>query len=235
MGADLRCRFRSLLWGALLAPLLACAQPAADATSDPLSWDALDGEQQALLAPFSERWMQLPLGQRAQLLANAERLRRLPEAERAEVKQRLERWQSLPADERAGLRQRYEAFQALSPDQQRRLRHERQRFRDLPPEQRDALRQRFEQMGPRERRAFLLGAGARDQAEQAQRAFPFVPREERAATLEMFRLLEREDRQRLRRLIERMPPWRREEVRQSLLSMTPDARSAWLRGQVAQP
>ena len=222
-----------LLWALCLLPALAVAQEAPSGSTQ-LAWDSLQAEQQALLAPFAERWDALPLGQRAQLLANAERLLELPEAERRLLKERMGQWQALPPAERARLRERFEAYRALTPEQQRRLRGEFQRFRDLPPAQRAELRQRFQAMSPAERRAFLLGARARDQAELARRAFAFVPPEQREATWEMFRQLSADDRQRLRRLVERMPPWRREQVRQTLLEMAPEARSDWLRQQLAQ-
>jgi hypothetical protein len=120
------------------------------------------------------------------------------------------------------------------PFQQAGIRHEFQRFGNLPPEQRHRLRAKFEQMPPSERRAFLLGARARELAEVARRAFAFVPPEERARTLEMLRDLPVEDRQRLRELTRRLSPAQREELRRALLQHDRDGRSGLLRERLGE-
>jgi hypothetical protein len=104
----------------------------------------------------------------------------------------------------------------------------------LPPGQRRALREEFQRMGPEQRRAFLLGARARDTAEIARRVFAFVPPEERAATLLMLRELAPEDRKRLRELARRGGPEHREQLRLELLRRVPADRPAWIREQLEQ-
>ncbi len=89
-------------------------------------------------------------------------------------------------------------------------------------------------MSPAERRAFLMGARARETADVARRAFAFVPPEERPATLQMLREFAPEDRQRLRELAHRLGPAQREELRRDLLRRPPGERSAYLRDRLGQ-
>ena len=215
---------------ALVAGLcFACAQ-----AQPSLPWSSLDAEQQEILSAFAARWEQMPLEQRAQLLANAERLRKLPPEQREQLKHKLDQWQAMPADERARLRERFQAFQAMPPGEQDRLRREFERFNNLPPQERQRLRREFEQMSPEQRRAFMLGAKARQAAEVARRLFAFVPPEERQATWDMLQRLSREDRRRMRELVRRMPPWQREELRKELLATPAEGRSDYLRQRLVE-
>jgi hypothetical protein len=211
---------RWLLLGVLQSAL------AVAVAAEPVPWSALAPSEQELLAPWETRWPALNSEHQQRLRDNARAWLQLTPEEREQFKARIGAWEAMPPGERARLRERYEAFLLLPPEERQRLRRGFQRFRDLPPEQRRRLRQEFERMSPAERRAFLLGAQARDTADTARRAFAFVPPEERPATLQMLRELSREDRQRLRDLVPRLAPEQRDALRRDLLQRDPAQRSA---------
>jgi hypothetical protein len=127
------------------------------------------------------------------------------------------------------LRERYEVYRQMPAEDRVRLRQEFRRFRDLPPQHRARLREQFEQMSPAERRAFLMGAQAREAAAAARRAFAFVPPAERVDTWQMLRQLDPEARQLLRRIVSRLDPEERDALRRELLTTDPEGRLALLR------
>lgn len=202
--------------------------------AEAIGWDSLSAPERELLQEWEPRWASLPDEQQQRLRDNAQAWLRLTPEERAGFRARAGAWDALPAAERARRRERFEAFQRMPPEEQARLRREFQRFRGLPPEQRRRLREEFERMTPAERRAFLLGARARETAEVARRAFAFVPPEERPATLQMLREFLPEDRRRLRALAQRLPPPAREELRRELLARSVAERSAYLRERLGE-
>jgi hypothetical protein len=118
---------------ALLAPALK-----ANAGDPPLpEWERLSEAQRALLvAPIRERW-------------NAE-----PEA-RARMLRHAQRWQQLTPQQRRHAHRGMKRWSHLSPEQQDRARAIFARIRDLPEGERRQWRERWRQMTPEQRKAWL--------------------------------------------------------------------------------
>lgn len=118
---------------ALLAPVLA-----ARAGDPPLpQWERLTEAQRALLvAPIRERW-------------NAE-----PEA-RARMLRNAQRWQQLSPEQRRHAHRGMKRWAHLSPGQRERARAIFERIHALPEAERRQWRERWRQMSPEQRRAWL--------------------------------------------------------------------------------
>lgn len=73
---------------------------------------------------------------------------------RREFNERASRWRELPPERQDELRRSYEKFRRLPTEQQQRIRQEYQRFRQLPDEERRAVKERWRQLSPAERREY---------------------------------------------------------------------------------
>lgn len=123
---------------ALLAALSTAPAFASDPPSATLpAWDQLnDAQREQLIAPVRERW-------------NAE-----PE-QRARMLQHAQRWRQMTPDQRRHARHGMQRFEHLSPEQRMQMRALFEQTRGLPPQQREALKQRWRQMTPEQRRAWV--------------------------------------------------------------------------------
>jgi hypothetical protein len=73
---------------------------------------------------------------------------------RRDFNARAEHWRELPPERQGELRRRYEQFRQLPPEQQTRIRQEYQRFRQLPDDERRAVKERWRQLSPAERKDY---------------------------------------------------------------------------------
>ncbi len=112
----------------------------AAAAQEPIPWNQLTAEQQALLQKVQPKWDRLPPGQQQRMLHGAERWSKMSDAERAEAKARMDRWKAMSPKERRALRERANLLHDLSPEQRERLRGLRKDFRALPEEAQRAFR-----------------------------------------------------------------------------------------------
>ncbi|HEY7873204.1 MAG TPA: hypothetical protein VIC31_10860, partial [Rudaea sp.] len=109
-----------------------------------------------------------------------------------------------------------------------RIRQAFKRFGSLPPEQREKLREKFKQMSPAERRAFIAGAQAQNQAGNAREFLRSIPPEERQPTRQMLQALSPAERRAFRQTWRGLPENQRDAYRHNLLHMTPQQRSTEL-------
>lgn len=126
---------------AVVLVLLSAMAGAPAFASDPPSatlpaWEQLSAAQrEQLIAPVRERW-------------NAE-----PE-QRARMLQHAQRWRQMTPEQRRGARHGMRRFEHLSTEQRAQMRALFERTRGLPPQQREALKQKWRQMTPEQRRAW---------------------------------------------------------------------------------
>ncbi|KLI97790.1 hypothetical protein WQ56_16485 [Luteimonas sp. FCS-9] len=121
----------ALLLGCLSAIGLAAAQPG-PALPD---WDRLTAEQRdQLVAPIRDRWNDADAGERRRMLGHARRWQAMTPAERENARHGMHRWKRLPPEQRDEARALYA------------------KLRTLPDAERNALRERWQQMTPEQRR-----------------------------------------------------------------------------------
>ena len=139
----LPCRVAML---AILAALSTAPAFAADPPPATLpAWDQLSAAQrEQLMAPVRERW-------------NAE-----PE-ERARMLKHAQRWRQMTPDQRRHARHGLRRWEHLSPDQRTQMRALFEQSRHMTPEQREAFKQRWEQMTPEQRQAWVKAHRAKTQ------------------------------------------------------------------------
>lgn len=101
------------------------------------AWEQLtDQQREALIATVRDRWNDAP-EQRARMLRHAERWQQMTPEERQRAHHGMKRWRDMSPERRAEARALY------------------QRMRHLPAAERDALRERWKDMSPGERRQWL--------------------------------------------------------------------------------
>ncbi len=192
-------------------------EPPRDPSSDPLHANQTDNRaaDKDALGSSSGQWPTLPASEQAR------RLRRLQE------------WQSLSPAQRAALRLNLPYWKALGGADRLALRQQRNAHLALPVVERERFEAEFDALSPVARRALL--PPSTDPAHQtlARELFAFVPLDQQAATLTMLATLEETAQADLRRLIQRLPPWRREELRIELLAQPEASRSVWLSDRAA--
>ncbi len=135
------------LRGATLA-LLAAFLSAPTLASDPPpvtlpAWEQLTpAQREQLIAPVRERWNAEP-AQRARLMNHAQRWRQMTPQQRRGAHRGMRHWEHLSTEQREQLRVLFE------------------HTRGLPPQQREAIKKRWRQMTPEQRKTW-----AQEQAKQ---------------------------------------------------------------------
>ncbi len=122
---------------ALLVSCLAVAAPLAAQTPDPApaAWDQLaPAQRDQLLAPLRERWEQADADERRRMLEHARR------------------WQAMTPEERRNARHGLHSWKRLSPEKREEARALYARLSTLSDAERSALRERWRQMTPEQRR-----------------------------------------------------------------------------------
>ena len=123
------------------APLLAqttAPAPAPAASAALPNWEQLSpAQREALLAPLRDRWNGADAGQRQRMLSHGQR------------------WQSMSPEERDKARRGLRRFEHMSPEQREQARALFGQMRTLSPAQRDALRERWMDMTPEQRKEWV--------------------------------------------------------------------------------
>jgi len=130
-----RIRFRPLLVLPLLSCLLAAgAASAQSAGTAPPAWDQLlPAQRDQLLAPVRDRWQNADADERRKMLEHARRWQAMTPAERETARHGMHSWKRLPPEQREEARALYSKLRTL-PDAERAALRE--RWRDMTPEQR---------------------------------------------------------------------------------------------------
>lgn len=127
-----RIRLSALLLSGLL---LAGAASAQTAVSTPPAWDQLTPAQRdQLLAPMRDRWEHADPAERRRMLDHAGRWQAMTPAQREHARQGMHHWKRLSPEKREEARALYG------------------RLRTLPEAERAAMRERWRQMTPEQRR-----------------------------------------------------------------------------------
>ena len=151
-----RLRLPSLL--ALLFGLLIAAPSYAQSTR---SWGSLSPEQQYLLAPLQSQWDTLPQARQEHMLQRTQEWMKLPPDKQQEIRERIDRWQKMTPEQREQARQNQHLYDTLPAEKQQQLHEAFKRYQQLPPDQRDALRRRWLEQSPEQKRQWLDHMGPR--------------------------------------------------------------------------
>lgn len=108
------------------------------------AWDELSPGQQAALARLRDDWDQLPASRRVRAL---------------EWVERKARWEAMTPEQREKLRAGARNFHDLPPELREKMRASLQALRALPAGEQRALRKRWHEMSPEQRRAWLQTGG----------------------------------------------------------------------------
>ncbi|MEN4902459.1 DUF3106 domain-containing protein [Luteimonas sp. TWI1437] len=137
-----------LLLGSLSVTSLAAAQPG-PALPD---WDRLTPEQRdQLVAPIRDRWNDADADKRRRMLGHAQRWQSMTPAEREHARHGMHSWKRLPPEQREEARALYA------------------KLRTLPDAERTALRERWQQMTPEQRRHWAQANPAPEPHDEAAR------------------------------------------------------------------
>jgi len=108
---------------------------AASAQSAPSAWDQLTpAQREQLIGPVRDRFNGVSVEERVRMLEHARRWQSMTPAERAEARDGMHSWKRLPPEQREEARALYS------------------KLRTLPEAEREALRERWKQMTPEQRR-----------------------------------------------------------------------------------
>ena len=131
-----RFRFHPLWAVPLLAGLLSAGAASAQSPgAAPPAWDQLTpAQREQLLAPLRDRWSQADADERRRMLEHARR------------------WQAMTPAERQNARHGMHHWKRLAPEQREEARALYGKLRALPESERAALRERWRQMTPEQRR-----------------------------------------------------------------------------------
>ena len=125
---------RTLVPTALLS-LLLCGGSAFAQSAPPPAWDQLTPTQrEQLIGPVRDRFNGASAEERGRMLEHARRWQTMSPAERAEARDGMHSWKRLPPEQREEARALYS------------------KLRSLPEVEREALRDRWKQMTPEQRR-----------------------------------------------------------------------------------
>ncbi|MGO4551650.1 DUF3106 domain-containing protein [Lysobacter sp. 2RAF19] len=122
---------------ALLA-MPAFAQQTPAPTPAPAQWEQLSpAERDVLIAPIRDRWNNADADQRRRMLEHARR------------------WTTMTPEQREAAHKGMRRWDHLSPDQRDQARELFERMRSMPPEERHALKEKWLDMTPEQRKAWL--------------------------------------------------------------------------------
>lgn len=132
-------------WAASAHPAFGQAANAAESAPAPrggVAWSTLsDADREALSDPIRERWERADAEQQQRLLERARFWASLSPEQKRMARAGVQRWDRSDAQQRRGLREIWARMQAL------------------PPAERQAAREAWDQLGPRQRRAWLDAGG----------------------------------------------------------------------------
>lgn len=108
------------------------------------TWAQLSPDQQKALASMQARWDEMPASRRVMALERLER---------------RQRWEAMTPEQREKIREGMRNFHDLPPEMKDRMRASMQALRALPEDQRRTLFERWRQLSPEQRRAWLETGG----------------------------------------------------------------------------
>lgn len=195
-------------------------------------WESLSEAEQRILVPFAADWDQLSEEQQEKLISGARMWTQMtPERQRL-AHQRYVQWQRYSSEQQERILERYERFRSLPPARQRMLRQNFARFKALPEERRAQIRERWDNMSPAERQAFLDGIRAADADAGRNAAGDRVLARMSPAQARWFRQtaadLSPAARRRLTRMLVNGNPERWNELERRLAPMTREERDSFL-------
>jgi hypothetical protein len=104
----------------------------------PAQWEQLSpAERDVLIAPIRDRWNNADADQRRRMLEHARR------------------WTTMTPEQREAAHKGMRRWDHLSPDQRDQARELFERMRSMPPEERHALKEKWHDMTPEQRKAWL--------------------------------------------------------------------------------
>jgi uncharacterized protein DUF3106 len=115
----------------------AAKKPVAKAPVRP-TWAELSADQQQILAPLKEDWVNLEVQRRHKWLGIAKRYPNMKAEEQARVQRRMQAWAMLTPEQRRQARESYKNI-AKDKDRHGNLREHWAEYQALPPEEREAL------------------------------------------------------------------------------------------------
>lgn len=197
-----------------------------------VDFSALASNEQALLAPAKNLWLQLDAPAQQELRANArDWLSRSP-ADREALRARLREWDNLPVAVRAERRSAFAAWRRLNEAERAQLRRLATEYAALAPDQQQLLQSRFEQLAFDAQRNWQLGPTLGAQMASLAPMFAFVPESERASVFTLLRQLDASARADLVLLAPRLDNAGRERLRRQLQAAAPEARGELIRRQM---
>ncbi|WP_058833495.1 DUF3106 domain-containing protein [Luteimonas abyssi] len=175
----------------------------------------------------------LPAGERARVQQQAQQWARLSPEQQQALRTRASEWDALPPLTRQARRASWESWQALPDDERARLRATAAAYARMSEAQRHELAERYAALDTFERDGWRLGSVLGADWPRLHGLFALVPDDQRVPLLELLRGLDDRARGDLAVIAQRTPPDERDALRRKLLSMAPQARADWLRGQAS--
>jgi len=124
-------------------------------------WGSLTPQQQYLLGPLQSQWNTLPPQRQDHMIQRTQEWMKLPPERQQEIRERIQRWQQMTPEQREQARQNQHLYDTLPPEKQQELHEAFKRFQQLPPDQREALRRRWLEQSPEQKRQWLDHIGPR--------------------------------------------------------------------------
>lgn len=143
-------------------------------------------------------------------------------------------WAAMNASQQRQLRERYAAWQAMPDNERQRVRQAAAAVAALPPAERQALHERFLGIDQMHRDGWLLGPRLGAVYASLQPLFGYLPAAQREPVLALLHQLDATELEQLGRVAQRTPPQERAALRETLLTLAPAQRGAWLRQKVGQ-
>ena len=208
----------------MTAWLLALALAAPVAIPAPTAFDQLPSAERTALADARGLWAQLPGPERERLRAQARHWLALDAAGRARLVAAIDAWNALPPADKANRRARFAAWQQLAPAEQARVRAAATRLAALPAAERQALRDRFAALPPRDRDLWRLGPVLAPHMDALRGLFEFVPAAEQATLIAALRALPDDALAALAALAPKLSATRVQALRKELLAAPAEGR-----------
>ena len=125
----------------LAAPTLATPpSPAVVATPPQPSWNGLNREQQAALAPLAGEWDRMENYRRKKWLGIAERYKTMSPDEQQRLQHKMREWAKLSPEQRLAAREKFREFKQMPPEEKAARKQKWQEYSQLPEEERRRVR-----------------------------------------------------------------------------------------------
>ena len=122
--------------GLVLAAALCCA-----GIAFAQEWSQLTADQQRILAPLRDDWVNIEPARREKWVQIAKRYPSMTPAQQARLEARMRQWAAMSPEERAQVRERYRKLQDMPPEKREEIRRKWREYESLTDEEKDTLRQ----------------------------------------------------------------------------------------------